>query len=314
MWRRPMSSCATGRPSACGRPTGRDVDGAAGVSRGRSRPRACYFRFLGLPALTPARVRALLDARRAAGTALVAEAARPHRGVRRLLPRSGSSRSRRSRLRGRRRAAGPRHRHAAARAPGRHRPRAGHRDLRRLRARRQPAHARRVPRLGLRRHQPRSSSGVCHVALSLCGDRRPSQEQGRGALADGRDGVDEGVLRAARRRGRSAPIASAARSARRSSTTWSPPASPAPIVPVHPTAPRSTGCRAYPRVTDIPGPVDLAVIVVPAAQVLAAVDDCIAKRVRAICVISAGFSECDAEGRAREARAARAGPPAPAAG
>ena len=33
----------------------------------------------------------------------------------------------------------------------------------------------------------------------------------------------------------------------------------------------------------------------------AAVDDCIGKHVRAICVISAGFSECDAEGRAREA-------------
>ena len=30
-------------------------------------------------------------------------------------------------------------------------------------------------------------------------------------------------------------------------------------------------------------------------------DDCISKNVRAICVISAGFSECDAEGRAREA-------------
>jgi acyl-CoA synthetase (NDP forming) len=40
---------------------------------------------------------------------------------------------------------------------------------------------------------------------------------------------------------------------------------------------------------------------VPAAEVLAAVDDCISKSVRAICVISAGFSECDAEGRAREA-------------
>ena len=42
-------------------------------------------------------------------------------------------------------------------------------------------------------------------------------------------------------------------------------------------------------------------MVVPAAQVLAAVDDCIDKHVRAICVISAGFSECDADGRAREA-------------
>lgn len=73
------------------------------------------------------------------------------------------------------------------------------------------------------------------------------------------------------------------------------------IVPVHPTAPEIEGLTAYPRVIDIPGPVDLAVIVVPAAHVLAAVDDCISRNVPAICVISAGFSECDAEGRAREA-------------
>jgi acetyl coenzyme A synthetase (ADP forming)-like protein len=72
------------------------------------------------------------------------------------------------------------------------------------------------------------------------------------------------------------------------------------LVPVHPTAPELEGLRAYPHVTAIPGPIDLAVIVVPAAQVLAAVDDCIAKGIPAICVISAGFSECDADGRARE--------------
>ena len=73
------------------------------------------------------------------------------------------------------------------------------------------------------------------------------------------------------------------------------------IVPVHPAAPTIEGFTAYPRVIDIPGPVDLAVVVVPAAHVLAAVDDCIDKHVPAICVISAGFSECDADGRAREA-------------
>ena len=73
------------------------------------------------------------------------------------------------------------------------------------------------------------------------------------------------------------------------------------IVPVHPTALEIGGLTAYPRVTDIPGAVDLAMIVVPADKVLSAVDDCISKNVRAICVISAGFSECDAEGRAREA-------------
>jgi acetyl coenzyme A synthetase (ADP forming)-like protein len=73
------------------------------------------------------------------------------------------------------------------------------------------------------------------------------------------------------------------------------------VVPVHPTAREVAGLTAYPRVTEIPFAIDLAMIVVPADQVLEAVDDCINKRVRAICVISAGFSECDAAGRAREA-------------
>ena len=76
---------------------------------------------------------------------------------------------------------------------------------------------------------------------------------------------------------------------------------PGTLVPVHPTAAAIAGLRAYPRVRDIPGPVDLAIVVVPADRVLAAVDDCIDKNVRAICVISAGFSECDAAGREREA-------------
>ena len=52
--------------------------------------------------------------------------------------------------------------------------------------------------------------------------------------------------------------------------------------------------------TSIPGPVDLAVIVVPAAEVLAVVDDCIAKDVKAVVVISAGFGECGAAGKALE--------------
>ena len=73
-----------------------------------------------------------------------------------------------------------------------------------------------------------------------------------------------------------------------------------PIVPVHPTAAAIEGLRAYPRVADIPDAIDLAVVVVPAPHVQAAVDDCLARGIRAICVISAGFSECDAEGHARE--------------
>jgi acetate---CoA ligase (ADP-forming) len=73
------------------------------------------------------------------------------------------------------------------------------------------------------------------------------------------------------------------------------------VVPVHPTAVAIEGRTAYARVTDIPGAVDLAVIVVSAKHVLDAVDDCIAKGVRALCVISAGFSEVGPAGRAREA-------------
>jgi acetyl coenzyme A synthetase (ADP forming)-like protein len=73
------------------------------------------------------------------------------------------------------------------------------------------------------------------------------------------------------------------------------------VVPVHPTATEVQGLPAYPRVVDVPMPVDLAVIVVPAAHVLDAVDDCLAKSVRAICVISAGFGESGPAGRDLEA-------------
>jgi succinyl-CoA synthetase alpha subunit/GNAT superfamily N-acetyltransferase len=72
------------------------------------------------------------------------------------------------------------------------------------------------------------------------------------------------------------------------------------VVPVHPTAAEIQGLRAYARVSDIPGPIDLAVVAVPAAHVLDAVDDCLAKGVRGICVISAGFGEAGPDGRERE--------------
>ena len=72
------------------------------------------------------------------------------------------------------------------------------------------------------------------------------------------------------------------------------------VVPVHPAATTIQGLQAFRCVTDIPGSVDLAVVAVPAAHVLAAVDDCLTKGVRGICVISAGFGEAGPEGRAQE--------------
>lgn len=73
------------------------------------------------------------------------------------------------------------------------------------------------------------------------------------------------------------------------------------VVPVNPAATEIEGIPCYPAIEAIPGEVDLAVIVVPAACVETVIDGCIAKAVPAILVITAGFAETGAEGRAREA-------------
>ncbi|HEY2797045.1 MAG TPA: GNAT family N-acetyltransferase, partial [Thermoanaerobaculia bacterium] len=73
------------------------------------------------------------------------------------------------------------------------------------------------------------------------------------------------------------------------------------VVPINPKHAELLGARCYPRVTDVPGPVDLAVIAIPAALVETAVDDCLAKGVAGVVVITAGFSETGEEGRRREA-------------
>jgi acetyl coenzyme A synthetase (ADP forming)-like protein len=72
------------------------------------------------------------------------------------------------------------------------------------------------------------------------------------------------------------------------------------LYPVNPNAPTVNGIRAYASVLDIPGHVDLAIIIVPAANVLAVADECGRKGVRALVVISAGFRETGEDGRERE--------------
>src|SRR5262249_54063439 len=57
------------------------------------------------------------------------------------------------------------------------------------------------------------------------------------------------------------------------------------------------GVPAAGATTDIPGPVDRAIIAVPAALVGDVIDDCIAKGVAAAVVITAGFGETGADGR-----------------
>jgi acetyl coenzyme A synthetase (ADP forming)-like protein len=72
------------------------------------------------------------------------------------------------------------------------------------------------------------------------------------------------------------------------------------VYPVNPKATAVHSIRAYPSVTAIPEPVDLAVVVVPKEHVAAVVDECGEKGVKSLVVISAGFKEVGGEGVARE--------------
>jgi acetyl coenzyme A synthetase (ADP forming)-like protein len=74
------------------------------------------------------------------------------------------------------------------------------------------------------------------------------------------------------------------------------------IFPVNPHAESIHSLKAYPSVSAIPDPVDLAIVSVPRDAVPAVVDDCLAKGVRGLVVITAGFAETGPEGAALEAR------------
>jgi acetyl coenzyme A synthetase (ADP forming)-like protein len=73
-----------------------------------------------------------------------------------------------------------------------------------------------------------------------------------------------------------------------------------PIYPIHPTAREIQGLPAFPSIARVSGEVDLAVVVVPAAQVEPIVDACLDRKVPAMCIISAGFGECSDDGKRRE--------------
>jgi acetate---CoA ligase (ADP-forming) len=72
------------------------------------------------------------------------------------------------------------------------------------------------------------------------------------------------------------------------------------IYPINPKADEILGLPAYPSVKDIPGPVDLAVVLVPAHAVPGVIDECGQKGICGAVVISAGFREMGREGRLLE--------------
>jgi acyl-CoA synthetase (NDP forming) len=75
------------------------------------------------------------------------------------------------------------------------------------------------------------------------------------------------------------------------------------IYPVNPKYPSLNGLTCYPDVAAIPGPVDLAIVAVPAKFVVAALRELGQHGAKSAVVFSSGFSETGSDGRALEAEA-----------
>jgi len=69
-----------------------------------------------------------------------------------------------------------------------------------------------------------------------------------------------------------------------------------PVFPINPSARFVHSIPAFPSLAEVPGDVDLAVITVPRDLVLPTVDEAIAKGVKGLVTITAGFREVDEEG------------------
>jgi acetyl coenzyme A synthetase (ADP forming)-like protein len=72
------------------------------------------------------------------------------------------------------------------------------------------------------------------------------------------------------------------------------------VYPINPNATTIGTLRAYRSLGDLPEAPDLAVVAVPRNFILNVIDDCAARGVRAVIVITAGFAEIGAEGRDRQ--------------
>lgn len=78
------------------------------------------------------------------------------------------------------------------------------------------------------------------------------------------------------------------------------------VYPVNPRRTEIGGYRAYPRITDVPGPVDLAIVLIDAAAVPAAIAEAGEAGVRGIIVCSSGFGELGPDGARLEAELVQA--------
>jgi len=68
------------------------------------------------------------------------------------------------------------------------------------------------------------------------------------------------------------------------------------LYPVNPKAKSVLSVKCYTSIANIPDPIDLAMVILPPKAALQAVKDCIAKGVKGIVIVSAGFKEVGGEG------------------
>jgi len=69
------------------------------------------------------------------------------------------------------------------------------------------------------------------------------------------------------------------------------------VYPVNPNESEVLGKKSYNSIIDVPGVIDLAVIVVKRDIVIPILKDCARKSVEAVIIITAGFGEADNEGK-----------------
>jgi acyl-CoA synthetase (NDP forming) len=77
------------------------------------------------------------------------------------------------------------------------------------------------------------------------------------------------------------------------------------VIAIHPTASEILGCPAYPSVSAVPEPVDLALVVTPPAAVPGVVADCGVAQVPVAIIISGGFAETGPRGAELQREVAR---------
>jgi len=68
------------------------------------------------------------------------------------------------------------------------------------------------------------------------------------------------------------------------------------VYPVNPNADQILGVKVYPQLSEVPDPVDLAVIVLPVGMILESMRDCAERGIKAVIIITGGFREVGGEG------------------